>query len=149
MTFLEPNLNALLEKIEQLNENTKPLWGQMSAQRMIEHLSDTIILSHCNHPYQLTIPIEKIEKAQRFIHSDHPMPKNFKVEFAKTDIPTRNSDLTAAIEELIVKWNDFETFYKANPNHTALHPSFGKMDYNQWLRLHSKHFSHHFEQFGV
>jgi len=39
--------------------------------------------------------------------------------------------------------------YSQDQKKTALHPYYGNLNYEQWLLLHSKHFTHHFSQFGL
>ena len=55
------NLENILETLEKLDENTKPAWGQMSAQRMVEHLTDTLAIATGRNPQPLLIPEDKIE----------------------------------------------------------------------------------------
>ena len=42
MEFLELDISEMILQLDKLNAESKPLWGQMSAQRMVEHLTDTI-----------------------------------------------------------------------------------------------------------
>lgn len=149
MNFVSPTLPAFLAKLEQLNNSSEALWGSMSVQRMVEHLSDSVILSIENKTFKLSIPEDKIERAQQFLLSEHPLPKNFTVEFATPDIPERNQNLNEAIEEFKKAWQTFELHYQQNPEAKSLHPSFGYLEYDQWLRMHAKHVTHHLAQFGI
>ena len=149
MPFIEPTLPAFLEHFEQLNEASEAQWGEMSVQRMVEHLSDTLRLSCSDHNYKQIIPEEKVGKMQGFLNTEHPMPKNFNVEFATPEMSLRNPDLKSAIEEFKDAWNSFDGYFAAHPEATTLHPNFGRLAYPQWLKLHSKHFTHHMEQFGA
>jgi hypothetical protein len=38
MSFIETELTTFLEVLGKIDATTKPLWGNMSAQRMVEHL---------------------------------------------------------------------------------------------------------------
>jgi len=149
MTFIQPTLSSVLEKIDQLDESTSPLWGYMSAQRMIEHLSDTLLLSCTEHEFPQIVPKEKVQKAQDFIFSEIPMPKNFKAPFAGKDMPLRNSNFMESIEEFKHSWIQFEDYFKTNSKIRTLHPNFGQLSYDQWLRIHSKHVTHHLKQFAI
>jgi hypothetical protein len=148
MSFLVPELDNFLNHLSNLKEDQQPIWGSMNSQRMVEHLSDTLDISLGNKKYALVIPEDKVEKAQGFLRSEHPMPKNFKVDFANNETPLRNSNLKAAISEFASKWNAFDSMYSKSDK-SALHPNFGELDRNLWLRCHSKHITHHFEQFGL
>ena len=125
MPFIEPSLNAIIEKLRLLNDSNQALWGEMSPHRMVEHLSDTLILSIGNHQFKQIIPEDKVERAQGFLDNEHPMPKNFKVEFATAETALRTASIDAAIEDFEVSWNKFDIFFSEHPNAKTLHPSFG------------------------
>jgi len=147
--FLELDITFLVSKLDELKPNTKPKWGGMSAQQMIEHLSDSIKISSGKLKLGLEIPEEKISKMQEILASDKEMPKNFEVPFAKKDTPLQHEELALSIDEFLLEWIDFEEHFSENSNTTEIHPYYGPLNYFQWLRLHSKHFTHHFQQFGL
>ncbi len=147
--FLEMDITLLVAKLDELTADKKPLWGSMSAQRMVEHLTDSIKMSSGKLKLGLEIPEEKISKMQEILASDKEMPKNFEVPFAKKDTPLRHEELALAIDEFLLEWIDFEEYYAENPGQKEIHPYYGSLNYEQWLRMHSKHFTHHFEQFGL
>lgn len=149
MEFIELSTENLLKHLNKLNSETQPQWGSMTAQHMVEHLSDSIDMSMGKKFNSLEIPEDKVEKAQQFLMSDHPIPRNVKVNFVD-DTPTmRNSELELAIDEFTEKWIEFEQFFEENPNATAVHPNFGELDKAKWNQTHRKHFTHHFEQFNL
>ena len=149
MEFVQADLCAFLEILENLDEKKSASWGKMTPQRMIEHLSDCIYMSCGIGNHELLIPEEKIKGMQAFLISDKEMPQNIQVPFAKENTPLRNTDIEIAIDELTMAWVDFEEMYLEDPQKTALHPYYGNLNYEQWLLLHSKHFTHHFTQFGL
>jgi len=149
MPFIAPTLPAFLEKLKLVNDSSSALWGEMSAHRMIEHLSDALELSIKDHQFKQLIPEDKVTKAQGFLDTEHPMPKNFKVEFATPETLVRTANIDSAIKEFEESWNNFETFFSEHPEAKTLHPNFGQLSYKQWLKLHSKHFTHHLQQFGI
>jgi len=116
---------------------------------MIEHLSDCIYMSCGIGNHELLIPEEKIKGMQAFLISDKEMPQNIQVPFAKENTPLRNTDIELALDEFTMAWVDFEEMYSEDSKKTALHPYYGNLNYEQWLLLHSKHFTHHFTQFGL
>ena len=77
------------------------------------------------------------------------MPKNFEASFARIRETLRHEELALAIDELLLEWVDFEECYTENPDAKHTHPYYGALNYEQWTRLHSKHFTHHFKQFGL
>ena len=150
MPFVDPKIEVFREILSKLNSTDQPIWGTMSPQRMVEHLIDAINLSIGKLDYNdLMIPEEKVERAIGFIHSEHPLPRDFKANYATNETPLRESNLEASISVFENTWKDFLLFYKNNPNHTQLNPYFGELNYKVWLAFHSKHFTHHFEQFNL
>lgn len=150
MPFVESKNEVFREILSTLKSTDQSEWGIMSPQRMVEHLSDAIDLSIGRlDQNELLIPEDKVEKAIRFIHSEYPMPRDFKSLFATPEIPLREDNLEGAIAEFECKWADFIRFYTENPDHIQLHPYFGGLTSDVWLIFHSKHFSHHFEQFNL
>lgn len=149
MEFVQADLCAFLEILKNLDEKKSASWGKMNPQRMIEHLSDCIYMSCGIGNHELLIPEEKIKGMQAFLISDKEMPQNIQVPFAKENTPLRNTDIELALDEFTMAWVDFEEMYSEDSKKTALHPYYGNLNYEQWLLLHSKHFTHHFTQFGL
>ena len=147
--FIEADIETILNKLSTLEETQKPIWGSMGAQRMVEHLTDSVKVASGKIILDLLIPEEKIEKMQLFLASDKPMAKNIEVPFAKKDTELRHSEIDLAIDELTEEWCDFQELFEENENIKTVHPYYGALNYEQWKRLHSKHITHHFEQFGL
>lgn len=150
MEFTAPTLENALAHFNQLTPESKPKWGSLSSIRLVEHMTDSLHLAQGKlKGLTLQIPEDKVEKAQHFLYSEHPLPKNFKAPFGNPDENNRNNSLEEAINEFEVNWKEFEAYYAENPEAKELHPSFGHLNYKDWLRLHSKHLTHHFQQFGL
>ena len=81
--------------------------------------------------------------------SDKPMAQNIQVSFAQADTPLRNDDMEFALDEFATAFVDFMEKYEEHPSFTALHPYYGRLDFEKWNQLHAKHFAHHFKQFGL
>jgi len=143
------NLESALEALSKLSADTTPSWGSMSAQRMVEHLTDTMRISTGKNPQSLVISEDKIERMQAFLESDKPMARNIEVPFAPKDLKLRHEELELAIDELTDEWLYFDEFYAENPDRKEMHSFYGPLNYEQWCRLNSKHIQHHFEQFGL
>ncbi|MDP3683019.1 MAG: hypothetical protein Q8S01_03720, partial [Ignavibacteria bacterium] len=60
-----------------LMDETKPLWGKMSAQHMIEHLILAVKTSNGKLTIGCFNPPEKIPALKRFLMSARPLPKEF------------------------------------------------------------------------
>lgn len=142
-------LEEALEALEKLNPNTKAEWGSMSAQKMVEHLSDFFRVASAKTPQKLLIPEEKLESMQRFLYSEKPMNKNIKVDFLAPELSLRHDNLELAIDEFAEEWVDWELYFDEKPNITSTHPYYGDLNLEKWQRLNAKHLNHHFEQFGL
>lgn len=147
--FVSHNLEAVLSLLNQLSPNTKPNWGSMNAQRMVEHLTDTMRIATGKNPQALVVPEEKLEAMLRFLDSDKEMAQNIAVPFATPETPLRNEELELAVDEFVDEWLEFEGLYDEQPEHTEVHPYYGPLNGAQWMRLNQKHLTHHFKQFGL
>ncbi len=147
--FVAVDLESMLSYFNKLSADQKPEWGTMGAQRMVEHLTDTLRIATGKNPQALVIPEEKLEGMLRFLDSDKPMARNIAVDFATPEMKLRNEELELAVDEFVEEWLDFEDLYQSNPGHTEVHPFYGPLNYDQWLRLHAKHLTHHFTQFNL
>ncbi len=149
MEFIEANIETILPILDKLTADTKPLWGSMSAQRMVEHLTDTVKIATGENPQKLEIDEEKIPRMLAFLDSDKPMAQNIEVPFAKLGTELRHEELELAIDELVDTLLHFEELYEDNPSLAEVHPFYGPLNYEQWTRLNAKHLTHHFTQFGL
>ncbi len=149
MAFVDPNLENVLNLLNQLKADSKPQWGTMSAQQMIEHLSDLFYIALGEKSVTLVTPEEKLPKLHAFIESEDPMPRNFKAPFVTDNSPLRHEELELAIDEFVELYLRFEDEFEENPSKITVHPIFGPLNYTQWCRLNQKHLTHHFLQFGL
>jgi len=149
MNLVKTELEEILYHLDSLEETTQPIWGKMSAQRMIEHLSDTLRLAKGELNVQLEIPEDKVEKAKQFIHSEHPMPKNFEAIFAPEIAELRNESIDLAVDEFTINWIEFILKFEEEPTLKTLHPNFGMLSFEDWTALNKKHITHHLTQFGL
>jgi len=147
--FVAIDLESMLAYFNKLTPDQKPEWGTMNAQRMVEHLTDTLRIATGKNPQTLVVPEEKLEGMLRFLDSDKPMARNIAVDFATPEMKLRNEELELAVDEFVEEWLDFEDLYQSQPGHTEVHPYYGPLNYDQWLRLHQKHLTHHFTQFNL
>lgn len=149
MSFIETDLSTFLQVLGKLDTNTQPLWGNMSAQRMVEHLTDGISMSRGLGDFKLAVPEEKANQLKQFLYTDKPMAQNIQVPFALPDTTLRNADLDDAIDEFTLAWVDYEEERELEPEKLAVHPFYGNLKREEWLKVHAKHFTHHFKQFGL
>jgi hypothetical protein len=143
------NLESILETLSKLTADTLPVWGSMSSQRMVEHLTDSLQIATGKKSQTLLIPEEKVERMKAFLESDKPMAKGIEVPFAPKEWTLRNEELDLAIDEFTDEWLTFDEYYSENPGATTTHSFYGDLNYDQWQKLNDKHIQHHFEQFNI
>jgi hypothetical protein len=149
MEFIEANLETILPILDKLSPDHKALWGKMSAQRMVEHLTDSVKVATGENPQTLLIEEEKIPRMLAFLESDKEMAQNIQVPFAKENEKLRNEEIELAIDEFVETFINFEELYQQNPDLKHVHPYYGPLNFEQWNRLNAKHLTHHFKQFGL
>lgn len=147
--FIETDLETVLSHLNKLTADKKPSWGKMSAQRMVEHLTDTLRIATGENPQELLIPEEKVERMVAFLYTDKPMAQNMEVPFAKDGTPLRHEELELAIDEFVDVYLEFQELFAQNPALKTTHAYYGPLNYEQWDLLNKKHLTHHFTQFGI
>ena len=145
--------SAVKTYLAQLQPDTQPVWGLMTAQHVVEHLLLVLNVSIAKFkiPIEVVTPAEKLPKYKASLMGDFPFPHDFKAPFLPKEdlLPLRYADLEAAKDALYQGIDNFFAYYEANPNITNPHPIFGDCHFEEWQRFHAKHFTHHFEQFGL
>ena len=143
------NLETMLSALSRLSNSNKPLWGKMNAQEMVEHLSDMLMMARGTGNFTIDVDAETIARRQQFLLSDKEMAKNIAVPFTKELIELRNEELELAVDDFTDEWLNFIELYENNPDASVVHPYYGALDFNLWLKMNDKHFMHHFKQFGL
>ena len=144
-----------LSPLKNLTETIKPVWGIMTPQHMVEHLTLAIQSSTGKIVFDRFItPADKLAIAKRFLHSSRPLPKLFVNEvisevIGEGLIPLVNSDLSSAIKELKIEVEYFDEYFTRNPEAKPINATFGPLDHDEWIVFHNKHFTHHLTQFGL
>lgn len=151
--FIDLNVTKIQKLLNGLTENSQPVWGKMSAQAMIEHLEQGVLVS-MGEPEAETCytPEDHLEKWQDSLYGHRAMPKDFNAPFMPEDgsVPAFvHKNLDAAKTSFIENLKKFVVYYKENPEAEHMNYVFGKLNKEMWELLHKKHFTHHFEQFGL
>ena len=142
--------NNFVELLQQLSDNEVGLWGVLSPQGMIEHMTDAFGNAWGRIKLEQQTPPAILEKVRNFALSESEFKENTKnTLMSEFPAPLRNSSISKAIEELETEINSFFEFYKINPNAINLNPFFGEFNYDQWIHLLHKHAKHHLKQFNI
>ena len=140
------NLNSLLSALQ---PETPALWGRMNAHNMIEHLVEAVEYTNGKRVADLRFPPDKANKQKQYlVHSDFVIPNGVTGYLPDATKTKRFNDLATAILELNNELDAFEHFFKIEGT-MATHFEFGPMNYKEWITWHGKHFTHHFNQFGL
>ena len=143
--------SQIQDSLKMLKDDTKPQFGKMTAQHMVEHLTLTLKLSVGKIKYPPFNPSERALKSKDtllFTELEMPMgmtPPNDTGE----RYPLKFSDLEKAKEALLQAWDEYMGYYEKNDGSSEVHPRFGHLNKEEWDRFHYKHSMHHFKQFGV
>jgi hypothetical protein len=122
----------------------------MNPQQMVEHLSLIMRASNGKLKAPLATPEEKVEKRKQFLFTDDELQPGFRGPgLPEEPMPHRFKDLDEARQVLLKELDDFDAYYDAHPEIKEVHPVFGPLNRDEWLRFHNKHFRHHFRQFGL
>lgn len=141
-------LNNLLDLI---CEDTEAKWGLMKPQHMIEHLVKTLEFSNGKMLLALKATEEEAKLAkEKFIYTEVEMPQGLKSSLlGDAPDPFRFESLEEAKRNLNQELDGFHTYFENNPSATFVHPRLGSLNYQEWIIIHNKHFTHHFKQFGL
>jgi hypothetical protein len=145
--FNKDTANGILERLEKLQPDSKPLWGKMSVSQMI---------AHCEAPLNVALGITPLKQsflgllfgriAKRQLLKPEPFKKSLPTapEFVIKSMP----DFTTEKENLKSLIKCFAATEPTTVSSRA-HPFFGKMTSDEWGFLQWKHLDHHLRQFGV
>ena len=121
----------------------------MNAQQMLEHVNDFYEVSTGKLQFALTTPEEHLPKYKEFLYSDKPFRENTKAPetvLGDKPLPMRTPSLEAAAAQL---QNTVAEFFESKPRPTTIHPVFGPLSFDEWILLHYKHVTHHWNQFEL
>jgi oxepin-CoA hydrolase/3-oxo-5,6-dehydrosuberyl-CoA semialdehyde dehydrogenase len=151
-TFVEMTNDKIHECLNKLTEDTKPLWGTMTPQQMVEHLEYTYrIASGAIQDFDIATPAKILEKVHATLYNYDKMPRQYDFPLAeKSKIKeTKYDSLEVAKIKLIESREAYLEFFKENPEAVLKNAVFGNMNRYEWYLLERKHLNHHFEQFGL
>ncbi len=150
--FAEINRNTIENYLDKLNKDTKPVWGTMTPQHMVEHLEFTFkIASGENQDFEVSTPENILEKVHDSLYNHKQMPKNFDApSFLEKDIEKlQHNNLSEAKQKLFESYDKFVAYFHENPESTIKNVVFGHLNKFEWDLFQTKHINHHFEQFGL
>ncbi|MBO6607977.1 phenylacetic acid degradation bifunctional protein PaaZ [Psychroserpens sp.] len=151
-TFVDIDRNSLESYLNKLSEDSKPLWGNMTPQHMLEHLEySTRISSGEIQDIEIATPEKILEKVHATIYNYDKMPRNFGApeRLEKELEQLKHENLDTAKQKLLEAFDNYVAYFKAHPEGTLKNIVFGDLNRYEWNLFHRKHYNHHFEQFGL
>jgi len=150
--FVEMTNEIILECLAKLSAESKPKWGTMSPQHMLEHLEYTYkIASGQNQNFEINTPEKILDKVHNSLYNYHKMPREHMFPLAEESKinELKHKDLEEAKLKMLESRQEYLDFFKENPDAVLKNTVFGEMNRYEWYLLDRKHLNHHFEQFGL
>ncbi|MDT7830795.1 phenylacetic acid degradation bifunctional protein PaaZ [Flavobacteriaceae bacterium S356] len=151
-TFVEMTESKIKECLNKLTEDTKPEWGSMTAQHMLEHVEYTYrIASGEIQDFGVTTPEKILEKVHATLYNYEKMPRGYDFPLAKeSEIEKlKHENLDEAKQQFLEARSEYLEYFKENPSATLKNAVFGDLNKYEWYLMERKHLNHHFEQFGL
>jgi hypothetical protein len=145
--FFKPNqLEDLMQRIHQLQPNTKPQWGTMTVDQMLHHLNLAIgsglgyysLADTSNFMSRIVLKYLILNLLQRF-------PQNAKT--ASTLKSEASYNFQDEKDKLITILN--KAYQTKTNDEWGKHTFFGKMSRTEWGKLIMIHVHHHLQQFNA
>jgi hypothetical protein len=135
----------LVNRINQISSESKPLWGKMSVDQMCEHCLLNSNVAFGKQELKINFLMKLVGKMMK--------NKVFNSEFKKNSptapefIVKKSFDLDNSKSELI---KNIQLLQDGQKTITVMnHPFWGKMSHEDWDKLMYNHMDHHLKQFGV
>lgn len=145
--FNRENNQAFINRINNLQVDSKRQWGKMNVSQM---------LAHCRQPLLVASGELKLKRSiLGLLFGNWAKKKFITQENFDKDLPTDKSfiikDERNFAEEKNALINLVRRFETTGPGIITLlpHPFFGKLSKEEWDSLQTKHLDHHLKQFGV
>jgi oxepin-CoA hydrolase/3-oxo-5,6-dehydrosuberyl-CoA semialdehyde dehydrogenase len=141
----------LFALLRSLDPHAAPLFGKMTPQHMVEHLTSTVKMANGKMPVQLKVNEESAKATKAaVIYTDYQMEPGIKSALLGDDPPPYvNKNITDAIAELKKELSDFDEYFKQHPDMVPVQHRMGALTHDEWVMLYNKHFAHHLRQFGL
>ena len=142
-------VDEMMRRLSNVQSDTKPLWGKMSASMMVQHLITAMRYSlgqGSQVPDASTWFTRNIVRPLLLngivgISHGYCLPKTWET-FNLASPGDDTETLHALLEEYLA-------LVQAGELDSPSHPVLGPIGIDGWARLHVMHFDHHMRQFGV
>lgn len=145
--FSLPESDIIINRINKLNQYTKPHWGKMNSAQMLAHLQKPLEIAFGHKVLKRSfiglmfgkMAKNKMLKQDQF-SKNMPTDSTFIVKDER-DFEIEKTKTISLIKKML---KDGPNGLTKNP-----HPFFGRLTVEEWDILQFKHLDHHLRQFGV
>lgn len=143
--------SEFLQRLRSIDPNTKPLFGKMNPQQMVEHMAEYIRMGYGNPRIaERSYSDEIIDKMNAFLRTEKPLrPNTGNPLMEETPPPAKLKDYEASLQEVQLAIDELFQAFEQNPNLEISNPFFGNLNFALTVQLLFKHGQHHLRQFGA
>jgi oxepin-CoA hydrolase/3-oxo-5,6-dehydrosuberyl-CoA semialdehyde dehydrogenase len=142
----------ITECLNKLTENSKPSWGILTPQHLLEHVEEGYrIMSGEIQDFEIATPEKILDKVNNSLYNYDKFPMGTQFPTMKKDEleVLIHPDFETAKAKFFEAREQYKTFFKENPEAILKNMVFGEMNKYASYLLERKHLNHHFEQFGL
>jgi oxepin-CoA hydrolase/3-oxo-5,6-dehydrosuberyl-CoA semialdehyde dehydrogenase len=150
--FVEMTEAKIHECLHKLTDNSKPKWGILTPQHVLEHLEHGYrILSGEIQDFDIVTPEKILDKVHNSLYNYEKFPHGTAFpSLKKGEVEDLiHPDLETAKAKFLEAREKYTTFFKENPEAILKNMVFGELNKYESYLLERKHLNHHFEQFGL
>jgi len=150
--FVEMTDEKIAECIHKLTENSKPQWGILKPQHLLEHLEQGYrIMSGEIQDFEIATSEKILDKVHSSLYNYEKFPMGTRFPTMRKDELEEliHPDFETAKAKFFEAREQYKTFFKENPEAVMKNMVFGELNRYESYLLERKHLNHHFEQFGV
>ena len=143
--FDKPAFDSIKNRLDQLTADSQSQWGKMNVGQMVHHCQAplNIILKKKDYNLKPNWLVNLFFK--KALYNDTPYRKGLPT--AKAFIETEDRDFQKEKQKLNSLLDELWTHREKED--WGPHPSFGKLNKQQWGQMQYKHLDHHLKQFGA
>ena len=145
--YKKEGLNNIVNRVEKLKGDERPLWGAMTIKQMLDHgiVTNTAIYNSGASGKKRTL--KQLAFKTLVMKITHHIPKGIKGN-ARFFHP--EDDIKESFEEMKTHYkNAISMFIQQEKPLLGDHPIFGRLSTNEWKYFVWLHMDHHLRQFGA
>jgi hypothetical protein len=147
--FNHQDKDELIKRLSNLTPSHNPKWGKMNAHQVVVHMTDPLRCALGDRPVPLNPSIFAKWPVNKLFSQYLPWPKGAPTapEFIQGIKGSQLNEFEKDKQELILVIHRFSQHKNSSP--FPIHPTFGKLNNNEWARLMWRHINHHLTQFNL